>query len=120
MFIIGNLISQSSPKQRVVSHSSVESKYKALVGGAIEISWILSLLKEIGFELNGRSKLLCDNISTQHIARNHVQYVRINHIEIDVHFVRDLILQIQLDILYYSFENQLTDVLTKPLGSPAF
>lgn len=59
--------------------------------------------------------LLCDNMNTRNIAKNPVQ-----HIKIDIHFVRNLVLQKQLNILYYAFENELTDVLTKPLASPAF
>ncbi|XP_062086351.1 uncharacterized mitochondrial protein AtMg00810-like [Humulus lupulus] len=43
-----NLISCSSAKQKVVSRSSTESEYRALANGASELSWLRSLIGELG------------------------------------------------------------------------
>lgn len=66
--------------------------YCALAGRAVGIIWIQALLKENRLKLVRKSKLLCDNISAQHIAKNPVQYVREKYIEIDIHFDKDLVL----------------------------
>jgi len=43
------LISWTSRKQKVVSWSSIESKYRALADLAVEVTWIRSLLDEPKF-----------------------------------------------------------------------
>ncbi|CBI32394.3 unnamed protein product, partial [Vitis vinifera] len=47
IFFRGNLISWSASKQKVVSRSSIESKYRGLANATIELTWIQSLLKEL-------------------------------------------------------------------------
>lgn len=42
-----NLISWSSTKQRVVSHSSAKSEYRGLANATAEIIWLESLLHEL-------------------------------------------------------------------------
>ena len=45
---------------------------------------------------------------------------RTKHIEIDVHFIRDKVLAGDLKICYVPSEDQIADILTKPLSSPQF
>ena len=40
VFVIGNLVSWKSKKQRVVSRSSAKSEYKAVTQSACEIMWL--------------------------------------------------------------------------------
>ena len=47
IFLGPNLISWSSTKQKVVSRSSAESEYQALVSITAEITWVQALLKEL-------------------------------------------------------------------------
>lgn len=90
---LGNtLISWSSRKQKVVSRSSTESEYRALADTAAEVKWVASLLDELGFTVKQPSMVWCDNLSAKALAENPVQHARSKHIEIDVHFIRDLIL----------------------------
>lgn len=49
-----------------------------------------------------------------------MQHAKTKHIEIDIHFVRDLVVQKKVKILYCSSKTQLANVLTKPLASPLF
>ena len=44
IFIYANPISWSSTKQRIVAHSSIEAKYRAIVAAATELKWVKSLL----------------------------------------------------------------------------
>ena len=45
---------------------------------------------------------------------------RTKHIEIDVHSIRDKVLTGDLKICYVPSEDQIADILTKPLSSPQF
>lgn len=78
---------------------------------ADEIMHIQALLKESDLELARKSKLLCDNISIQYITRNLAQHARTKYIKINIKYIKDIVLEKRLDIEYFMFELQLTDVL---------
>ena len=86
-----NLISWSSKKQRAVARSSTKAEYRALATAASESLWILSLFTEIKFSLPQPPLLLCDNFGATNLSFNLVQHSRMKHIQIDLHFVRDLV-----------------------------
>lgn len=48
-FLGASLISWSSSKQKTVSRSSSESKYRGLANAAVEIAWVSSMIKELNF-----------------------------------------------------------------------
>lgn len=111
-----NLISWKSSKQRAVARSSTEAEYRALANTAAEISWINSLLNELGVSSSSTPIILCDNLSATYLTQNPVYHTRMKHISIDIHFVRDLVQQGKLKIQHVSTTDQLADCLTKPLS----
>ena len=80
VFVGGNLVSWKSKKQNVVSRSSVESEYRAMVQSVCEIVWIHQLLYEISFSITVPTKLWCDNQVALHIASNPLFYERTKHV----------------------------------------
>ena len=120
IFLGDNLVSWSSRKQHVVARSSTESEYRALAAGAAELSWLRSLLRELQLPLTSTPILWCDNQSAGSLASNPVFHARTKHIEIDVHFVRDKVLQKSLEVRYVPSCDQLADVLTKVLPTARF
>jgi hypothetical protein len=111
-----NLISWKSSKQRAVARSSTEAEYRALANSAAEISWIYSLLTELGVHISQPPLLLCDNLGATYLTHNPVYHSRMKHISIDIHFVRDLVQQGKLKVQHVCTVDQLTDCLTKPLS----
>ncbi|KAH9651968.1 retrovirus-related pol polyprotein from transposon RE1 [Citrus sinensis] len=120
VYLGNNLISWSSKKQTVVTKSSAESEYRALASAASEIAWLKSLFLEMEVYCVERPTIWCDNISATELAKNPVFHSRTKHIEIDVHFIRDKVLSGDLKIYYVPSEDQIADILTKPLSSPQF
>lgn len=53
--------------------------------------WLFALLQELGFSLKEMPMLLCDNLGATQLSYNPVQHSRMKHIQIDLHFVRDLV-----------------------------
>lgn len=64
--------------------------------------------------------ICCDNSSTVSLATNPVLHARVKHIELDLHFARDKVLNGQLQVNYVPGTNQVVDVLTKPLTMGVF
>lgn len=109
-----NLLSWSSRKQRAIARSSTEAEYRALATAASESMWILSLFAKIKFSLPQSPLLLCDNLGATNLSFNPVQHSRMKHIQIDLHFVRDLVQKNSLTIRHFHTNDQLADLLTKP------
>ena len=121
MIYIGKiLVSWSSKHQPTVSRSSTEAEYKSVANAATEVLWIQSLLSEIHLPLNSSPNLWCDNIGATYLATNPVFHARTKHIEIDFHFVREQVAAKNLKISFITGEDQLADILTKPLATDCF
>ena len=73
------------------------------------------LLKDLGVYLCAAPILWCDNVSTLAIASNLVFHARTKHIEVDYHFVRERVLQHDLQVKFVASQDQLVDLLTKDL-----
>ncbi|KAL8154536.1 hypothetical protein AgCh_000052 [Apium graveolens] len=113
-------ISWKSKKQGIVSRSSSEAEYRSMAAAASEGTWVVRLLEELGVKDLKPVTLHCDNQSAIHIAKNPVHHERTKHIEIDVHFTRDKVLEGLLQITYLPTSSQLADVFTKIIPSGQF
>jgi histone deacetylase 1/2 len=92
-----NLISWSC-KQQPVARSSTEAEYKALANAAAEIQWLKTLLSDLHVSTIHPSILWCDNIGAIYLTSNPLFHARTKHIEIDFHYVRDQVLNGQLNV----------------------
>ncbi|XP_019183680.1 PREDICTED: uncharacterized protein LOC109178506 [Ipomoea nil] len=115
VFLGDNLISWQSRKQRTVARSSTEAEYKALADVAAEVTWVVSLLRELGLHDRQPSSIWCDNLGATYLCANPVFHARTKHVEIDYHFVRDKVATGEFIVNYVSTKDQLADVFTKPL-----
>uniref|UniRef100_A0A2N9FCJ3 GAG-pre-integrase domain-containing protein n=1 Tax=Fagus sylvatica TaxID=28930 RepID=A0A2N9FCJ3_FAGSY len=114
------IVSWSCKKQPTVARSSAEAEYRALACAGAELTWLRSLLRELHILLHTPCHLYCDNVSATYIAANPVFHARTKHIEIDYHFIRDLITRGALRIQFVRTENQTVDIFTKGLASSRF
>lgn len=115
-----NLISWSSKKQKVVSRSSTEAEYRSLAQVASEVSWLSSLILELGIKAQTTPVIWVDNLSTIGLASNPVLHARAKHIELDMHFVRDLVANHAVDLRHVPSLDQIADLFTKPLSNQFF
>ncbi|KAM6555161.1 hypothetical protein CsatB_015923 [Cannabis sativa] len=116
----GNLISWSSRKQKSVARSSTEAEYRSLAQACTKVTWLQSLFTEIGVEHNRTAIIWCDNSGARQLASNPVFHSRTKHIEIDVHFIRDKVSNKSVEVRYIPTEEQIADILTKPLPITTF
>lgn len=95
LILLGNfLISWKSKKQSIVSRSSFEAEYHAMVAAAAcVIAWLVRLLAELSITDLQSVQLKCDNQYAFHIAKNLVFHERTEHIDNNCHFNREKILE---------------------------
>jgi hypothetical protein len=78
----------SSKKQNFVALSTTEAEYAAVKSCCAQLLWMRQILKDYGYTLN-HVPLLCDNENVIKIAYNPYEHLRIKHIDIRHHFLRD-------------------------------
>nr|GEX05811.1 ribonuclease H-like domain-containing protein [Tanacetum cinerariifolium] len=79
-----------------------------------------NLLRELHTPMSSATLDYCDNVSVVYLSCNPVQHQRTKHIEIDIHFVRDLIADGQVRVLHVPSRYQFADIFTKGLPSALF
>ncbi|KHN17953.1 Retrovirus-related Pol polyprotein from transposon TNT 1-94 [Glycine soja] len=121
LLYLGNTpISWSSRKQRSVARSSTEAEYKALADTASELLWVLSLFTELGHMPTANPVIYCDNLGATNLSANPVFHSRMKHIALAYHFVREHVQHGKFRVSFVSTDDQLADILTKPLLRPRF
>ncbi|KAI4387770.1 hypothetical protein MLD38_000175 [Melastoma candidum] len=83
------------------------------------VVWMRQQLEDYDLHFNN-IPIMCDNTSAINLSQNHVYHSRSKHIELRYHFLRDHIQSGRIDIQYVNTEQQLTDILTKPLDKKMF
>jgi hypothetical protein len=69
--------------------SSTEAEYKVMIDATTELMWIQSILQELCVPCLRSARLWCNNLGAKYLASNHVFHGRMNHVEVDYHFIRD-------------------------------
>ena len=78
-----------------------------------------SLFRELRF-LQSLSLVLCDNLGATYLSVNPIRDSRSKHVEIYIHFLQDYVTNEVLDVRFVGTEDQLSDIITKPLSSSRF
>ncbi|KAM7520343.1 hypothetical protein LguiB_019305 [Lonicera macranthoides] len=121
IFMLGSgAISWSSKKQAIVTLSTTEAEFVAATACACQAVWLRKILKEIHFKQEGATAIYCDNVSAIKLSKNPVLHGRSKHIDVRFHFLRDLTNDGIIDVFYCKSEDQIADIMTKPLKLPAF
>lgn len=87
--LYGTTISWKSSLQSVVALSTTEAEYIALTEGIKEAIWLKGILSEFGI-CQKQISVHCDNQGAIHLAKHQVFHERCKHIDVKLHFVRDI------------------------------
>jgi hypothetical protein len=114
------MILWQSRKQSNISLSTMEVKYIVACSARCKSIWLRKLLTGL-FDLEMEATMiLCDNHSFIKMTENLVFHDRSKHIEIRYHYIHDMVQRGALKLLYVSMDEQVADVLTKPLSHVKF
>ncbi|GJT35385.1 ribonuclease H-like domain-containing protein [Tanacetum coccineum] len=91
VFLRNNLLSWSSKHQSKMYRSSAEAEYHGVANVVAETYWLRNLLHELHTPLSSATLVYCDIVSIVYLSSNPVQHQRTKYIEINIHFVRDLV-----------------------------
>jgi hypothetical protein len=117
MFTLGSVaISWSSKKQATVALSSTEAEYRGAAIATCEEVWIKRLLADLGEYIDGAVTIWCDNMSSIQFAKNPVFHARTKHIEVHYHFLREKVIDGEVDLQYVKTNEQVADIFTKGLS----
>lgn len=112
----GGAMSWGSKLQPTVALSSSEAEYMAASAAVQEALRLRSLLSSLGMEQHGAIKIYEDNQGCIALSENPVMHRRTKHIDIRYHFIRERVESGEVKLVYVPTEQQLADLLTKPLG----
>lgn len=114
-----NLVAWLSKKQNSISLSTAEVEYIAAGSCCTQLLWMKQMLSDYGIS-QGTMTVFCDNTSAINISKNPIQHSRTKHIDIRHHFIRELVESHVVSLDHVSTDNQLADLLTKPLDGLRF
>jgi hypothetical protein len=118
-FIVnGGAVSWSAKRQEIISLSTTESEYVAATYATKEALWLRSLIFEVFGKTLPPTTLFSDNQSAIALAKEHQYHARTKHIDIRFHFIRWIIEEGKIRLVYCPTEEMVADVLTKALPSP--
>nr|GFB48229.1 ribonuclease H-like domain-containing protein [Tanacetum cinerariifolium] len=96
------------------------AEYRGVANAITETCWLHNLLRELHTPLSSATLIYCDNVSVVYLFCNPVQHQRTKHIEIDIHFFRDLVAAGEVRVLYVPSHYQFADIFTKGLPFALF
>ena len=103
-----------SKKQNSISLSTVKAKYIVAGSYCTQLLWMQKLLHDYGI-CQEYLTIYYDNTSAINISKNLVQHSRTKHIEIQHHFIRNLVEDGTLTLEFIYTDDQKVDLFTKPL-----
>lgn len=121
VFSLGSgVISWCSKKQDTVAQSSAEAEYLAAGLATQQSLWLRRILEDIGEKQEESLLLHCDNKSAIAMAKNPVFHSRTRHINIKHHFIRSVIEDGDVQLVFCNSQEQLADIFTKALPRGRF
>ncbi|CAJ2678716.1 unnamed protein product [Trifolium pratense] len=117
--LFGTAVTWKANQQSVVALSTTQAEYIALVEGVKEAIWLKGMIGEMGIS-QGCVKIHCDNQSAIHLANHQVYHERTKHIDIRLHFVRDMIETKEIMVEKIASEENPADMFTKSLPRAKF
>jgi hypothetical protein len=111
----GGAVSWSSKKQELVTLSTTESEYVAATHAAKEAIWLRRLISEVFQPITKPITLYSDSQLAIALTKDGSYHARTKHIDIRYHFIRFIVQNGTINLIYCPTEDMTADILTKAL-----
>ena len=106
-------------KQVVVALSTIEVEYMESPHESKEVLWLHRLCSKIGFKQQA-VRIDCDSQSAIFVAKNPAYHSKMKHIDVQYHFVRDMVESKKLLLEKVDTLDNVADSLTKSVNIEKF
>lgn len=113
-------VSWSSRKQPIVTLSTTEAEFVAAAACACQAVLMKRILKKVSYDQVDCTTVFCDISSTIKLSTNPIMHGRSKHIDVRFHFLRDLTKEGVVQLIHCGTQDQVADVMTKPLNLNQF
>lgn len=117
--MFGGAISWMSKRQPVVALSTTEAEYMASTHACKEAIWLRILCSDIGVDVR-KITISCDSQSAICLAKNPTFHARTKHIDVQFHFMRDMVEDGKVNFEKVDTAKNIADALKKPVGTEKF
>ena len=107
-------------KVQTLELSSCELEYREAKEASKEVVWLHHVLIELGLIQKYATKLRCDNQGAIQLAYNLVYHYKTKHLDLDAHYIRDVVADGTISLAYCPTEQQAADIFTKSMTKGNF
>jgi hypothetical protein len=120
-FSLGSaMVSWCSKKQTSVALSTAEVEYIGVCTAVRKVVWLCKLLAGLFDQMLDPTVIHCENQSCVKLLENPISHDIAKHVEIKYHYIRDTVHKKAVRVEYLPIDEQIADVLTKPLARSKF
>ena len=87
---------------------------------AQESTWLKQLMKDLHQPTDYLVRIFCDNLSSIRIAENLVFHARTKHIKVHYHYIREKVLEGEIEMVPTKTDKQFADIFSKGLNKIKF
>ena len=116
----GGPIFWSIKNQASISLSSIELGYRGALNACIQAVWLQGILSKFDIGSASSTVIFCDNQSDIKISIDLLQRQRTKNIEIHMHYIKELVHDGTIHLLFCSSSEQVADIFTKAFCEKTF
>ena len=120
IYFMNTFVFWKSKTQHCVTMSSTEAEYVAMSLCVMEMEFVRQVIESTGFEIILPMKLYVDNMGAIDLVTNYSTTGRTKHIDVHYHFLREMIEQGMLELLFVPADDIVSDIFTKNLPNENF
>ena len=113
------MISWKASLQSVVPLSTTEVEFMTITEATKEALWLQGLVGEFGVKQEP-ILVFSDNQSAIHLIRNQGFHERTKHIDVWLHFIREVVNSQKVKVVKVHIDDNPADFITKPITSTKF
>ena len=120
LFVCGVLVAWRSKQQKTVALSSSEAEFVAASEAVKDVLFVVNVLESLGIEVEKPIIVRVDNMGAVFMSQNNSSGARTRHVDTRWHFVRELVEDKFIEVVFVKSEENKSDLFTKNLSGELF